>query len=49
VQDQEECQITAFQQECSTLTANLDIAQVQWKEAEVGWNAQLEDLQQQLT
>ena len=48
VQDQER-QIVQLQQECDTLAQDLETCRSQWKEAEHGWNGQIEDLQQQLT
>lgn len=48
VQDQERT-ISELQQQCDTLTQDLQACRSQWKEAEVGWNSQLTDLQQQLT
>lgn len=48
VQDQERT-IAELQQQIQTLTQDLETCRSQWKEAEVGWNSQLNDLQQQLT
>jgi chromosome segregation ATPase len=47
VQDQERT-IVQLQQQIQTLSQDLETCRSQWKEAEVGWNSQLEDLQQQL-
>eukprot|EP00934_Nitzschia_sp_Nitz4_P004763 Nitzschia sp. Nitz4//scaffold476_size6971//665//3403//NITZ4_009164-RA/size6971-processed-gene-0.5-mRNA-1//1//CDS//3329552718//4753//frame0 len=48
VQDQER-QIAELNEECNRLQADLQEARNQWKEAEHGWNEQIEELQQQLT
>ena len=48
IQDQERT-IADLQQQCDTLTQDLQACRSQWKEAEVGWNAQVSELQQQLT
>jgi chromosome segregation ATPase len=47
VQDQER-EIVSLQKECETLAQDLDQCRAQWKEAERGWNADLEDLKEQL-
>jgi chromosome segregation ATPase len=47
VQDQER-HIAILQQECDTLAQDLDQCRVQWKEAEHGWNEELEELRVQL-
>ena len=47
VQDQER-QITKLQQECDTLAQDLDQCRSQWKEAEVGWNQELNELKEEL-
>lgn len=48
VQDQER-QIADLNEECDRLQSDLNDARSQWKEAEQGWNRQVEELQQQLT
>jgi hypothetical protein len=48
VQDQERS-IAQMQLESETLAEDLETCRSQWKEAEVGWNDQVESLQQQLT
>jgi len=48
VQDQER-QITKLQQECDTLVQDLDQCRSQWKEAEVGWNQELNELKDELS
>ncbi|CAJ1946100.1 unnamed protein product [Cylindrotheca closterium] len=48
VQDQERT-IALMQEQIQTLTQDLEACRSQWKEAEVGWNSQLNELQQQLT
>jgi chromosome segregation ATPase len=47
VQDQER-EIVSLQQECETLAQDLDTCRSQWKEAERGWNEELEELREQL-
>ncbi|KAL3942766.1 MAG: hypothetical protein SGARI_000158, partial [Bacillariaceae sp.] len=47
-QDQER-QITALQKECDMLAQDLEQCRAQWKEAERGWNDELEELREQLT
>ena len=47
VQDQER-QITKLQQECDTLAQDLEQCRSQWKEAEVGWNQELNELKEEL-
>jgi chromosome segregation ATPase len=47
VQDQER-QITLLQQECDTLAQDLNQCRSQWKEAECGWNDELDELREQL-
>ena len=47
VQDQER-QIVLLQQDCDTLVRDLDQCRSQWKEAEVGWNQELEALKEEL-
>eukprot|EP00531_Pseudo-nitzschia_arenysensis_P001103 CAMPEP_0116156582 /NCGR_PEP_ID=MMETSP0329-20121206/22907_1 /TAXON_ID=697910 /ORGANISM="Pseudo-nitzschia arenysensis, Strain B593" /LENGTH=903 /DNA_ID=CAMNT_0003653671 /DNA_START=295 /DNA_END=3006 /DNA_ORIENTATION=+ len=47
VQDQER-QIVKLQQECDTLAQDLDQCRSQWKEAEVGWNQELNELKEEL-
>lgn len=47
VQDQERT-IQQLQQECAVLQADLQESRTQWKEAEEGWNAELQDLQVKL-
>lgn len=47
VQDQETT-IVQLQQQIQTLAQDLETCRDQWKEAEGGWNSQLNDLQQQL-
>jgi chromosome segregation ATPase len=47
VQDQER-QIASLQQECDTLAQDLNLCRSQWKEAESGWNEELEELREQL-
>jgi len=47
VQDQERT-IAQLQDQIRTLTQDLDTCRSQWKEAEVGWNSQLTELQHQL-
>ena len=48
VQDQERT-IAQMQEESRTLAEDLETCRSQWKEAEAGWNDQIESLQQQLT
>jgi chromosome segregation ATPase len=48
VQDQER-QIARMQEECDTLVRDLDQCRSQWKEAEVGWNQELNELKDELT
>jgi len=48
VQDQER-QITRLQQDCDTLARDLDQCRSQWKEAEVSWSQELNELKDELT
>lgn len=48
VQDQER-QITRLQQDCDTLARDLDQCRSQWKEAEVGWNKEVNELKDELS
>ncbi|KAL3920170.1 MAG: hypothetical protein SGILL_003397 [Bacillariaceae sp.] len=47
-QDQER-EIVALQRECETLAQDLEQCRAQWKEAERGWNDELEELRAELT
>lgn len=47
VQDQER-QLAQLQQECATLREDLEQCRSQWKEAEVGWTRDLQELQRDL-
>lgn len=47
VQDQDR-QIAGLQSECDTLAQDLDQCRSQWKEAEQGWNEEVEELRTQL-
>mmetsp|Transcript_16084 Transcript_16084/g.44494 ORF Transcript_16084/g.44494 Transcript_16084/m.44494 type:complete len:924 (-) Transcript_16084:3430-6201(-) len=47
IQDQER-QITKLQGECDTLVKDLEQCRSQWKEAEVGWNEELNELRSDL-
>ncbi len=47
VQDQER-QIAKLQKECDTLAQDLEQCRSQWKEAEVGWNQELNELKEEL-
>lgn len=47
VQDQER-QIVKLQEQCDTLTHDLEQCRSQWKEAEVGWNQELNELKEEL-
>jgi chromosome segregation ATPase len=48
VQDQER-QIERLQQECDTIAQDLDQCRSQWKEAEVGWTQELNELKEDLS
>mmetsp|Transcript_23139 Transcript_23139/g.54715 ORF Transcript_23139/g.54715 Transcript_23139/m.54715 type:complete len:942 (-) Transcript_23139:1338-4163(-) len=48
VQDQER-QITRLQQDCDALASDLEQCRSQWKEAEVGWNQELNELKNELS
>jgi len=48
VQDQER-QLARMQEECDTLVRDLDQCRSQWKQAEVGWNQELNELKDELT